>query len=169
MNTIFNNLVLRCNIFKLSLPLVLQRCFNVLLFLTFKKNIVLDIVISYIINISLTINIFKDQFFKYIKELSLTQLLRYFYYGLLLYFIFNSIMALVGICASLVDCLAVFPLHSGLEESVLQLNNNGTAGNYGFITPGGSNTPTPGTPGGGYPGIPCTHQTTTQIIHDDGS
>lgn len=83
-------------------------------------------------------------------------------------------MALVGICASLVDCLSVFPLHYGFDDSLFLMSNRGTPDNYGFITPGSPNTPcgpgTPGTPGGGFPpGIPGTHHTNTQIIHDDGS
>ena len=126
------------------------------------------------INISLTINIFKQLIKIYFKELSWTQLLMYFDYGLFLYIIFNSIMALVGICASLVDCLSVFPLHYGFDDSLFLMSNRGTPDNYGFITPGSPNTPcgpgTPGTPGGGFPpGIPGTHHTNTQIIHDDGS
>jgi hypothetical protein len=122
-------------------------------------------------NISLTMIFFKQIFLYLFKELSRTQLLRYFYYGLLLYIIFSSIMSLVGICGSLVECLSVFPLPSGFEDSVFHMNNRGTPDNYGFINPGSYNSPggpgTPGTPGGGIP--PLNHHTNTQIILDDGS
>jgi hypothetical protein len=64
-------------------------------------------------------------------------------------------MALVGICASLVECLSFLPLQAGLEDSVLQMNNRGNPENYGFIVPGSpNNSPgpsNPGTPVGGFP------------------
>jgi hypothetical protein len=104
-------------------------------------------------NIYFTINIFKQLIFNLLKQLSWTQLLRYFDYGLLFYIIFSSIMALVGICASLVEHLSVFPLLSGFEDGVLQMNNRGNPENYGFMSSGTPNSPggpgTPGTPGGG--------------------
>jgi len=55
---------------------------------------------------------------------------------------------------------------------VLLINNRGNPDNYGFINSGTPNTPSgPNTPGGGGfpPGIPGTHHTNVQIIHDDGS
>jgi len=42
-------------------------------------------------------------------KLNLPQILRYLDYGLMFYFIFSSIMGLVGACASLVECLSVLP------------------------------------------------------------
>lgn len=106
-------------------------------------------------------------------KINLPQILRYFDYGLMLYFIFASIMGLVGACASLVECLSVLPYgFAGFYDSVLLMNNRGNPDNYGFINSGTPNTPSgPGTPGGGGfpPGIPGTHHTNVQIIHDDGS
>lgn len=97
----------------------------------------------------------------------MTQIVRFFDYGLLIYIIYASALALVAICASLVDCLSVFPY--GFEDSVLQMNR-GTPDNYGFINPGTPNSPGgPGTPGGFPPGLPGTHHTNVHIIHDDGS
>jgi len=102
---------------------------------------------------SVTINILKQLIFNLFKQLSWTQLLRYFDYVLLVYFIFSSIIGLVVICASLVEHLSICPLLSGFEDCVLQMNNRGTPDNYGFINPGTPNSPggpgTPGTPGGG--------------------
>lgn len=126
---------------------------------------------------NLTINIFKQFIYNLFKELSWTQLIRFFDYALLLYIIFHSIMGLVGICAYLVFCLSLSPIQFGFDDSVLHMNNRGTPDNYGFINPISNNTPcgpggNPGTPGGGFPpGFPGTHhhQTQTQIIHDDGS
>ena len=85
-----------------------------------------------------------------LKEI-LPQILRYFYYGLMFYFIFASIMSLVGTCASLVDCLSVLPYgFSGFDDSVLLMNNRGNPDNSGFIISGTPNTPSvPCTPGGG--------------------
>jgi hypothetical protein len=115
------------------------------------------------------IKIFKQLIFNFFQQLSWSQLL--IYYGLFLYILFSSLRALVGIFASLEDCLSVFPLPNVFEDSVLQMNNRGTPDNYGFINPGTPNSPGgPGTPGGGFPpGLPGTHHTTTHIIHDDGS
>lgn len=107
-----------------------------------------------------------------LKE-SLPQILRYFDYGLMLYFTFTSIMCLVGACASLVESLSIFPYgYAGFDDSVLLMNNRGNPDNYGFINSGSPNTP--GTPGGGEgggfpPGLPGTHHTNVQIIHNDGS
>jgi hypothetical protein len=114
----------------------------------------------------------------FLKQLTLEQLIRYFYYTLFIYIMVSAILALVGMCVSLVDCLYVLPY--GSEDSLLHLKK-GTPDNYGFIgNPGGSTGGTPGggTPGGGNPGgfppaIPgdpnSTHHTTVQIIHEDGS
>jgi len=77
-------------------------------------------------------------------------------------------MGLVGICASLVECLSVWP--SGFEDSVLQMNNRGTPDNYGLINPGTPYSPGgPETLGGFPPGVIGTYHTSVQIIHDDGS
>jgi hypothetical protein len=79
-------------------------------------------------------------------KLTLPQILRYFDYGLMFYFIFASIMALVGICASLVECLSVLPYgFAGFYDSVLQINNRGNPENSGFLNP---NPGTPNTPSG---------------------
>jgi hypothetical protein len=103
-------------------------------------------------NISLTFNFLKQRTLNFLKQLTLTQIVRFFDYGLLIYIIFASVLALVAICASLVDCLSVWPY--GFEDSVLQMNR-GTPDNYGFIYPGTPNSPGgPGTPGGFPPGLP---------------
>ena len=60
-------------------------------------------------------------------KLILSQILRYFDYGLMFYFIFASILPLVWICAPLVDCLSVLP--SGFYDCVLLINNRGNPDN----------------------------------------
>ena len=111
---------------------------------------------------------FKQLSFNFFKKLSLTQILRYFDYCLLVYIIFSTILALVGFCGCLVESMSVLPY--GFEDSVLQMNNRGTPDNYGFINPGTPNSPGgPGTPGGFPPGVPGSHHTNVHIIHDDGN
>jgi hypothetical protein len=104
-------------------------------------------------NMSLTINIFKQLINSILKELSWTQLLRFFDYVIFFYIIFSSIVVLVGICASLVDCLSISPLQSGFgfDDGVYHMNNKGTPDNYGFISPANNNTPCGP---GGNPGTP---------------
>ena len=118
------------------------------------------------ISFFLLVALFKQIMFNFFKNLTLNQIVRYFDYVLLLYIIISTIIAIVGLCASLVECLSILP--SGFENSVLQMNR-GTPDNYGFINPGSNNPGGPGTPDGFPPGVPGSHHTNVHIIHDDGN
>jgi hypothetical protein len=122
----------------------------------------------FLINSPLSLILFlKKVRFKNLNPLTASKILRFIDYGLFFYIICISIMDLVGLCSSLVNCLSVYP--SGIEDCVMQMNNRGTPDNYGFLPSGGPNSPN-GPPGGGFPpGVPGPHHTTVQIIHDDGS
>jgi hypothetical protein len=110
---------------------------------------------------------FKVKNFKNLRQLYLSQFLRFFYYSIFIFVTYYIIVAIVGVVVSMVDSLSILPYVP--EDCLLQMSN---PDNYGITGNSGTpNTPgaTPGGTPGGTPGLPGSHNTTVQIIHDDGN